>query len=298
MPGEGALALLMWPVIAPVGGFLLLAALIIALGASSTAKYEFERNRVPAQRQEAAVPAGAGSAAVTRAAGDPPRGNGTDGASAAQAELATAVSVANHPAGKQRVDPDAVPGWWLVDESGDQVGQVVAGPFPDRVDADWAALSAGLSESAQAVHGVQRSDGGIVRRQSPEEKAWLGELGDQLDRLPEDWDELLSDDDALTTLVVEVAAALVEAGLPVHDCVGSEAAGGVCLTPGPHYAGVVVSWHQHDRMSAQYVRGASMTATVQDTMNATIAGLLTAMGFEVEPFGEGRSLVTDIRGRG
>jgi hypothetical protein len=174
----------------------------------------------------------------------------------------------------------------------------VAGPFPDRVDADWAALSAGLSESAQAVHGVQRADGGIVRRQSPEEKAWLAELGDQLDRLPEDWDELLSDDDALTTLVVEVAAALVEAGLPVHDCVGSESAGGVCLTPGPHYGGVVVSWHQHDRMSAQYVRGASVTATVQEAMNATIVGLLTAMGFEVEPFGDGRSLVTGISGRG
>lgn len=298
MPGEGALALLMWPVIAPVGGFLLLAALIIALGASSTAKYEFERNRVPARRREEAAPAGAASAALARTAGDPPRGTGTDGASAAAAEQATAVSVANHPAGKQRVDPDAVAGWWLVDESGDRAGQVVAGPFPDRVDADWAALSEGLSESAQPVHGVQRADGGIVRRQSPEEKAWLGELGDQLDRLPEDWDELLTDDDALTTLVVEIAAALVEAGLPVHDCVGSEAAGGVCLTPGPHYAGVVVSWHQHDRMSAQFVRGASMTATVQDTMNATIAGLLATLGFEVEVFGDGRSLVTDVLGRG
>ena len=297
MPGEGAAALLLWPVVAPLGGFLVLAALIIALGASSTAKYEFERNRVPAQRQEEAVPAGTGAAPVARAAGDPPRPSGPGAPAAAQAEQATAVSVANHPAGKQRVDPDAVPGWWLVDEAGDQAGQVVAGPFADRVDADWAALSAGLSE-AQAVHGVQRADGGIVRRQSPEEKAWLAELGDQLDRLPEDWDELLSDDDALTTLVVEVAAALVEAGLPVHDCVGSESAGGVCLTPGPHYGGVVVSWHQHDRMSAQYVRGASMTATVQDSMNATVAGLLTTMGFEVEVFGDGRSLVTDIRGRG
>ena len=156
-----------------------------------------------------------------------------------------AVSVATHPAGKQRVAPDAVPAWWLVDESGDQAGQVLAGPFADQVDADWAALSSGLSESAQSVHGVQRLDGGIVRRQSPEEKAWLAELGDQLDRLPEDWDELLTDDDALTTLVVEVAAALVEAGLPVHDCAGSDSMGGVCLTPGPHYGGVVVSWHQH-----------------------------------------------------
>jgi hypothetical protein len=292
----------MWPLIAPLGGFLLLAALIIALGASSTAKYEFERNRVPAPRQQAAVAAGADGAKAARPGGEPPRAGGaSEGPTGEQEqtfEQAMAVSVATHPAGKQRVAPDAVPAWWLVDESGDQAGQVLAGPFADRVDADWAALSAGLSESAQAVHGVQRLDGGIVRRQSPEEKEWLAELGDQLDRLPEDWDELLTDDDALTTLVVEVAAALVEAGLPVHDCAGSDSAGGVCLTPGPHYAGVVVSWHQHDRMSAQYVRGTAMTATLQETMNATVAELLTCMGFEVEPFGAGCSLVTDIRGRG
>lgn len=293
--------LLLWPVLA-AGGFLVLAAVIIALGASSTAKYEFERNRVPAPRREDAMAAGGDQPSTARAAGDASRTSGAAETSALQTEQATAVSVANHPAGKQRVDPDAVPAWWLVDESGDRqgdpAGTVLAGPFADQVDADWAALSAGLSESACAVHGVQRLDGGIARRQSPEERAWLAELGDQLDRLPEDWDELLTDDDALTTLVVEVAAALVEAGLPVHDCAGSDAAGGVCLTPGPHYAGVVVSWHQHDRMSAQYVRGTAMTATVQETMNTTVATLLTGMGFEVEPFGAGCSLVTDIRGRG
>ena len=296
----------MWPLIAPLGGFLLLAALIIALGASSTAKYEFERNRVPASRRHAAVAAGADVATAARPAGDPPRASAPSTTEAAEEEQtfeqAMAVSVATHPAGKQRVAPDAVAAWWLVDESGDQAGNpagtVLAGPFADQVDADWAALSSGLSESALAVHGVQRLDGGIVRRQSPEEKAWLAELGDQLDRLPEDWDELLTDDDALTTLVVEVAAALVEAGLPVHDCAGEDSMGGVCLTPGPHYGGVVVSWHQHARMSAQYVRGTGMTATVQETMNATVADLLTCLGVEVEPFGAGCSLVTDMRGRG
>lgn len=293
--------MLLWPVMA-AGGFLVLAALIIALGASSTAKYEFERNRVPAPRREEADATAVDAAPPARAGGDASTGTSAAGAmSAVQTEQVTAVSLANHPAGKQRVAPDAVAAWWLVDESGDQTGNpagtVLAGPFTDQVDADWAALSAGLSEFANAVHGVQCADGGIVRRQSPEEKAWLAELGDQLDRLPEDWDELLTDDDALTTLVVEIAAALVEAGLPVHDCVGSDSAGGVCLTPGPHYAGVVVNWHQHDRMSAQYVRGAATTATVQETMNATVANLLTAMGFEVEPFGVGCSLVTDIRRR-
>jgi hypothetical protein len=293
VPGDASEVLLLSSLVTAVG-FLVLAALIIALGASSTAKYEFELNRVQAQRRQPA----AGAGAVAAPAAEAGRASAEVETAATAQEQAIAVSVATHPAGKQRIDPDAVPAWWLVDDASDQPGgHVVAGPFVDRIDADWAALSAGLSDSARAVHGVQRADGGIVRRQSPEERAWLSELGAQLDRLPEDWDELLTDDDALTTLVVEVAAALVEAGLPVHDCAGDDAAGGVCLTPGPHYAGVVVSWHQHERMSGQLVRGDSVTATVQRTMNSTIANVLAGMGFEVEPFAEtGSVLVTDMRG--
>jgi hypothetical protein len=291
VPGEASDVLLLSSLVTAVG-FLVLAALIIALGASSTAKYEFERNRVQAQQRQAVA---SGASAARPAEVTAP---GSDTASEAAHEQAISVSVATHPAGKQRVAPDAVAAWWLVDDASDQPGgAVVAGPFADKIDADWAALAAGLSDSARAVHGVQRADGGLVRRQSPEEKAWLSELGTQLDRLPEDWDELLTDDDALTTLVVEVAAALVEAGLPVHDCAGEDAAGGVCLTPGPNYAGVVVSWHQHERMSGQHVRGDALTATVQRTMNDTIATLLTGMGFEVEHFAEtGSILVTDIVG--
>jgi hypothetical protein len=292
--------MLLWPVTA-VLGFLLLAALIIALGASSTAKYEFERNLVSAQRQQAGTRAG--PTGGPHPGGEPPPATGGNGGAASQErhpERGMAVSVATHPAGKQLLDPGSAPAWWLVDESDDRPGgSVVAGPFPDRIDADWAALSGGLFGNAHAVHGVQRADGGLVRRQSQQERTWLTELGGQLDRLPADWDELLSDDDALTTLVVEVGAALVEAGLPVHDCVGEDPAGGVCLTPGPHYGGIVVSWHQHDRMSAERVRGEAMGAAVQRTMNAAVADLLTRMGFEVEPFGSsGCSLVTDIRSGG
>ena len=109
------------------------------------------------------------------------------------------------------------------------------GPFHDRMEADWAVLADGAAAVRRAVYGALRLDGGVVRRQSPQELAWLTELGEQLDRLPEDWDEGSADDDddALVTLVVEVAAALVEAGLPVHDCAGDSPAGGVCLTPEP-----------------------------------------------------------------
>jgi hypothetical protein len=288
--------MLLWPVTAFLG-FLLLAALIIALGASSTARYEFERNAVSAQRRQAAVRAEPAEAPAARG-GEQPRTIPADGgARAAEASRATAVGVATHPAGKGLVDPAAVPAWWLLDDAGDGPGgHVVAGPFDDRLDAEWFAFSEGLVETARPAHGVQRGDGRLATGQPAAEKAWLGELGEQLDRLPEAWDELLTDDDALTTLVVEVAAALVEAGLPVHDCAGDGSAGGLCLTPGPHHAGVVVSWHPHDRMSAQWLRGPAMTTAIQRTMNAAAADLLTQRGFEVEVFGPtGCSLVTDIR---
>jgi hypothetical protein len=197
-----------------------------------------------------------------------------------------------HPAGRRVVEP-GTPAWWLVDADADRPGEeVLAGPFADRVDADWAALGGGLP-TARASYGVLRADGALARQQLPEERAWLSELGDQLDRLAEDWDDRLSDDDAVVTLVVEVAAALVEAGLPVHDCAGSGPAGGVCLTPEPGDRGVLVSWHQHERMSREQVRGAEPGAAVQRTMNEAVADCLRQLGFEVEPYGSaGCALVT------
>ncbi len=293
MPGESVL--LLWPAVT-LGGFVVLAALVVALGTSSTARYEFERNAVQAQRQRAAVtaPAAAGAdadaadvvagAPVSRPGDSAPAADGAG--EEARAEQATAVGLATHPAGKRIGEPGSAPAWWLVDEDADEPGQhAVAGPFADRVEADWALLAHGLAESTRMVYGSQRADGTVVRRQLPAERAWLAELGDQLDRLADDWDELVSDDDALTTLVVEVAAALVEAGLPLHDCAGDGASGGVCLSPGPAHAGVLVTWHQHDRMSVQQVRGAAMEAAVQRTMSAAVAELLRTVGFEVEPFG-------------
>ena len=291
--------MLFWPVVS-VLGFVVLAAVVIALGASSTARYEFERNRVQAARQQVAVADGAaatpaGDGAAARVSGDHTRMSAGGGATIQEtrSERSTAVGVANHPAGTRVVEPGSVPAWWLVDELGEQPGQVVAGPFADRIEAEWVALSVGLTETARLVYGVQRADGeGLVRRQLPQERAWLRALGDQLDRLGEDWNELLTDEDALTTLVVEVAAALVEAGLTLHDCVGDDPAGGVCLTPEAGRRGVVVSWHRHDRLSGQQVRGAALDTAVQRTMNAAIADLLGHAGFGVEPYGSsGCSLV-------
>jgi hypothetical protein len=297
VPGDAGEVVLFWPAVT-VLGFVLLAALVIALGTRSTERYQFERNQVQRPVAVPAMPAGtpAGTTPGARSGGDArsdaPRGQ--DGS----LEQGAAVGVATHPAGKRAARSGAAPAWWLVDEWADRPGdRIVAGPFPDRIDADWAALSGGLPESVRSVFGAQRADGGLVRRQLPQERAWLSELGDQLDRLTEEWNGLLSDDDALTTLVVEVTAALVEAGLPLHDCDGTGSTGGVCLTPVPGEDGILVSWHQHDRMSRQQVRGAAMDAAVQRTMNAAVADLLTQLGFRVEPSGSaGCSLVVDVRG--
>jgi hypothetical protein len=104
--------------------------------------------------------------------------------------------------------------------------------------------------------------------------------------MPEDWDADLAEDDPLATLVVEVAAALAEAGLPMHDCTGPEShLGGVCLTPEPAVSGIVVGWRQHDRMSVDQVHGAEADSAVLQVMNGALADVLRVRGFAVEAFG-------------
>ena len=177
-------------------------------------------------------------------------------------------------------------GWWLVVDEGSGPGRIVAGPFADRAEASWAAGSPEHAGSARPVHGVRRADGGLNRRPSPQEWAWLAHLGEQLERLPEGWDVDVPEEDPLVTLVVEVAAALCEAGLPLYDAdgAGSEV-GGACLTPEPVLGGIVVSWRQHDRMSVDRVHGAAADTVVQQVMNRALADVLLARGFEPEALG-------------
>jgi hypothetical protein len=177
-------------------------------------------------------------------------------------------------------------GWWLVVDGVDGPGRVVAGPFADRADASWAAASDHAGE-ARPVHGVRRADGGLDRRPSPQEWAWLAHLGEQLERLPDGWATDLDEEDPLVTLVVEVTAALAEAGLPLYDAHGAgRELGGACLTPEPAMGGIVVSWRQHDRMSVDRVHGAAADTVVQQVMNRALADVLLARGFEPEAFGE------------
>ena len=176
-------------------------------------------------------------------------------------------------------------GWWLVVDETDRPCQIVAGPFPDRAEAGWAA-EASEHADVRPVYGVGRADGGLDRRPSPEDWAWLAHLGEQLDRLPEDWDAEITDDDPLTTLVVEVTAALAETGLPLHDAGGpGSVVGGVCLLPQPGLGGIVLAWRQHDRMSVDQVHGSGSDALVQQVMNSAVAEVLRLRGFAVEAFG-------------
>ncbi len=270
-------ATLGWPTATVLLGFLVMTALVVVLGTSSTARYEFERNGARERQRSDAHGYGAhpaGSRSGQRTAGAP-------GAQERPQAVDTAV----------RRDPALAtggPGWWLVDEW----AQALAGPFPDRLDADWAALDGGLA--AIAVYGTRSADGNVALRPSPEEREWLSELGDQLDRIPDDWDALLTDTDPLTTLLVEVTAALVEAGLQLDD--PHDPSGGVCLMPEPDARGVLVSWRAHERMSLHHQRGAAASATVQQSMNVAVADILANLGFVVEPFGAtGGSLVTALR---
>ena len=184
-------------------------------------------------------------------------------------------------------------GWWLVDVD----SRVVSGPFATRLDAALAELSTGrdalddldLLDALVPAHGIRRDDGSLSPRFSPDDRAWLAHLSEQLDRLADDWDALIDDADPLTGLVCEVAAAVAEAGLPLHDCAGrtgSRQLGGVCLTPAPGEHGVLVSWTQHDRMALGRVRGHAADLAAQEVMNHALAGVLAAFGFELEPFGE------------
>jgi len=178
-------------------------------------------------------------------------------------------------------------GWWLVADEDDGPGRIVAGPFPDRTEARWAAACEHAdSDGVRPVYGFRRPDGGLGRRPSPQDWAWLAHLGEQLDRLLGDWDDAITDEDPLTTLVVEVAGALAEAGLALHDADGpGREVGGACLTPEPGLGGVVVTWRQHDRMSVDQVHGLSTDALVQRVMNRALADVLALRGFSVEPFG-------------
>ena len=184
-------------------------------------------------------------------------------------------------------------GWWLVAEDADgRSGQVLAGPYPDRAEAAWGAATQDTEGSGDVrpVYGTRRADGPLLRRPSPEDWAWLAHLGEQLERLPEDWDAALSDTDPLGTLVVELVAALLDAGFALYDDVAG-GTGGVSLTPDAALDGVIVTWRTADRLSIEQVRGAGAATVVTQAMTCALAQVLDGLGYAVEGFGTATALV-------
>jgi hypothetical protein len=173
------------------------------------------------------------------------------------------------------------PGWWLVERADDRLDRVVAGPFGDRTEASWAAAVQGPAGSVDTEYGVRTADGALSRRPSPEERAWFELLEEQLDRLPDGWDADLADDHPLATLVVEMTAALTDAGLPLHDARGFGPAGGVCLAPEPLLGGVVVTWRQHDRTSIERAPATDTDTLIQQVMGRAVAEVLSLRSFAV-----------------
>jgi hypothetical protein len=181
-------------------------------------------------------------------------------------------------------------GWWLVAEDADgRNGQVLAGPYADRAEAAWDAATHDSDGALQPVYGTRRADGALLRRPSPEDWAWLAHLGEQLERLPEDWDEALSDSDPLGTLVVEVVGTLLDAGFTLYDAAAG--AGGVSLTPDPVLDGVIVAWQTSDRLSIEQVRGSAAALVVARAMTGALALVLDGLGYAVESFGSGSALM-------
>lgn len=197
------------------------------------------------------------------------------------------------------------PAWWLVDGA----DRVVAGPYADQDEAVWA--TGPLSPHPDGAggtpaYGVRRDSGRISRRPSPEDRAWLADLSGELERVGEEWDLLVDDASPLVGLLCQLGASLVEVGLPLHDCSGRTATrsrGGVCLTPSPLHDGVVVAWTQHARTAREAPRAPETERWLQETMNRTLAGLLSGLGFTTVGFGEasaalvtGRRTAADVAG--
>jgi hypothetical protein len=189
------------------------------------------------------------------------------------------------------------PAWWLVDGA----DLVVAGPYPDQAEAVWATgpLSPEGGSGGTPAYGVRRDGGRLSRRPSPEDRAWLADLSAELERVGEEWDPLVDDVSPLVGLLCQLGAALVEVGLPLHDCSGRTATrsrGGVCLTPSLVHDGVVVAWTQHLRTTREAPRPPETERWLQETMNRTLAVLLTGLGFTTAVFGEATAaLVTGRR---
>ena len=75
--------------------------------------------------------------------------------------------------GEVVLDAPVCQGWWLFLDEVNGPGRIVAGPFPDRAEARWAAaeLDEAAADGVRSVYGVRRADG------SPQPPALTAGLG-------------------------------------------------------------------------------------------------------------------------
>jgi hypothetical protein len=112
--------------------------------------------------------------------------------------------------------------------------------------------------------------------------------------------------DPLAPLAADIARALTEAGFTLHHCDRGHPLcrlGGVCLVPVARShdrdgrGGVVVSWTTHDLLSLDWSRWVEYQGTL-GLMNGALAEVLSALGFEVHPFGQGGAWMVTRHGGG
>jgi hypothetical protein len=155
---------------------------------------------------------------------------------------------------------------------------------------------------------------------SPEDDGWLAdvrpdlgplqaladraELADAVSHLAGEFGRPLRPDDPRAPLARDLARVLALAGFTLHHYVQSDSRyrlGGVCLLPvaggssPTDGSGVVVSWTTHKLLSLDWDRWSEHQG-VHVAMNRALAGVLDALGFCAQPFGQGgASLVTGRR---
>lgn len=103
-------------------------------------------------------------------------------------------------------------------------------------------------------------------------------------------------DDPLVRVGHDLARELTLAGFTLHRCAQSDPLsrlGGVCLLPVG--SGIAVSWTTHTLLSLDWDRCVEHHRA-HTAMNRALGAVLDALGFRVEPFGQGcASLVTGRR---
>jgi hypothetical protein len=121
------------------------------------------------------------------------------------------------------------------------------------------------------------------------------ELADARARLADGLGNSLRADHPYAPLASDVADALTEAGLTLHNCAPHHPQyrlGGVCVLPIPSshnpdgLGGIAVSWTTHNLLAMDWQLGRERQGT-QEAMNRALASVLKALGYRVRPFGIG-----------